>query len=159
MIPSRTLAAAAATALCLASLPASAQGRAAAPDKRLDWLAGCWESADKMNRETWMGAPGGMMFGHATRLEAGRLAFFEQARIDLRTTPSTYTVSPMGARASTFVENPAATPPKTNAVVFENPDNEYPQRLAYASPKRNQLTATISQLDGSRSATFEWKKC
>jgi hypothetical protein len=156
MIAARHLAVLLFAGLSLAAGPASAQQ---SPDKRLAWLVGCWESADKTNRETWMGAPGGMMFGNATKLEAGRLAFFEQARIDLRTMPSTYTVSPMGSRSSTFLENPAATPPKTNAIVFENPDNEFPQRLVYASPKRNQLTATISQLDGSRSVTFAWKKC
>jgi hypothetical protein len=147
-------------ALLAASPSALPQSReAAAADRRLNWMQGCWQSEDKTSRETWTGAPGGMLFGHATRVEAGHLAFFEQARIDLRTTPATYTVSPMGARESTFVENPAATPPKTRAVVFENPENEYPQRLTYASPRNNQLMATISQLDGSRAQTFSWKKC
>jgi hypothetical protein len=48
---------------------------------RLGWMVGCWRSADASNQETWSAPSGGVMFGYATTIQNGQLAFFEQSGI------------------------------------------------------------------------------
>lgn len=143
---------------------AMAAGCASGPDTseygRLGWMVGCWQSGDGANQETWSPPSAGVMFGAATTTENGRLAFFEQSRIMLNSSPAAYIVSPNGQRAVTFVEN-ADIPALEDVpqVVFENVANEYPQRIAYRSPGRDRLAATVSQLDGSRPTNYSWTRC
>lgn len=98
---------------------------------------------------------GGLMFGHATTMQGGSLAFFEQSRIDLRNPRATYTASPDGQRPVVFTE-PALSAADT--VTFENGDHDYPQRIAYRKT-RDGLAATISLLDGSRPTQYAWERC
>jgi hypothetical protein len=126
---------------------------------RFYFLVGCWRSADGLNQETWTAPVGGVMFGHAQSFGAdGGLVSFEQSRIDLRTQPSTFVVSPNGQRAVTFVENPDAAPTDMPGVSFENAANEFPQRVSYRRPEKD-LAATVSQLDGSRAVNYAWERC
>jgi Domain of unknown function (DUF6265) len=133
-----------------------AAGQNVKRDGRLAFMVGCWKSEDGANREVWTAPVGGVMFGHATTMREGRLAFFEQARIDLRTQPAIYTVSPNGLRSASFLERAGST---TKGVTFENPQNEAPQLIFYRTDGRNKLAATVSQLDGSRATEYKWKKC
>jgi hypothetical protein len=132
------------------------------PDElgRLGFMVGCWASADGTNQETWSMPRGGLMFGHATTMQGGKLAFFEQSRIDLRGARAAYTASPDGQRPVVFTE-PAlypTTPVAPNTVMFENPDHDYPQRIAYRATKKG-LAATISRMDGSRPTEYAWQRC
>ncbi len=127
---------------------------------RLYWMVGCWQSLDGANREVWSTPTAGIMFGNATTVNNGQLAFFEQSRIMLNSTPATYVVSPNGQRAATFVENRAAPRPEDGfSAVFENAQNEFPQRIAYRTNGRDGLSATISLLDGSRATNYNWERC
>lgn len=146
-----------ATALLAASC---ASGPDYASMGRLGWMVGCWESADGANRETWSPPSAGVMFGAATTTENDELAFFEQTRIMLNSQPATYVASPNGARAVTFVENPDVPALEgVPQIAFDNAQNEYPQRIAYRSPGRDRLAATVSQLDGSRPTQYSWTRC
>ena len=146
-------AAAGATLLALASC---ASGPDPATLGRLGFMVGCWQSADAANRETWSVPAGDVMFGYATTLNAGKLAFFEQSRIDLRQARAVYTASPEGQRPVEFVENPTGAAPAT--VTFENSTHDYPQRIAYRQTKTG-LAATISKLDGTRPTEYAWTRC
>lgn len=147
-----------------AATTALAAGCASGPDYstmgRLGWMVGCWQSADGANQESWSAPSAGVMFGAATTTRNGELAFFEQTRIMLNSSPATYVASPNGQRSVTFVENPN-TPALEDVpqVVFENAANEYPQRISYRSPERGLLAATVSQLDGSRPTNYSWSRC
>jgi hypothetical protein len=143
-------------ALAAAALSGCASGPNVQRDGPLAFMVGCWASADGANREVWSAPAGGVMFGHATTMREGRLAFFEQARIDLRTQPAVYTVSPNGLRSASFLERSGST---TKGATFENPQNEAPQRIFYRTDGRNRLAATVSQLDGSRATEYQWKRC
>ena len=145
------LAAALAVGAC-ASNPKSDPGR-------FPFMIGCWQSADGVNKEVWSYPEGGIMFGYATTTRDGAMTTWEQSRIDIRPSRSTYTASPEGQRPITFIETPnaAGTPPGT-AVVFENGDHDYPQRIEYRATKDG-LGATISKLDGSRPVEYLWERC
>lgn len=119
-------------------------------------MVGCWRSADAMNEEVWSMPMGNMMFGYATTMQGGALAFFEQTRIDLRQARATYTASPDGQRPVVFTET--ATRGVAGMVTFENPEHDYPQRIAYRQTKTG-LAATISKVDGSRVTEYAWTKC
>jgi len=122
---------------------------------RLGFMVGCWASADGTNQETWSMPRGGVMFGYATTMQGGNLAFFEQSRIDLRKARAEYTASPDGQRPVVFTEPAAAA---ANTVTFENAEHDYPQRITYRTTKKG-LAATISRLDGSRPTEYAWERC
>ena len=127
---------------------------------RFGFMLGCWQSADGVNKEVWSYPEGGIMFGYATTTRDGAVTTWEQSRIDLRTSRSTYTASPEGQRPVTFTEkapDPTAALPATS-VTFENGDHDYPQRIAYRQTEQG-LAATISKLDGSRPFEYSWGRC
>jgi hypothetical protein len=147
---------------------------ASGPDReeagRLGWLAGCWRSEDGLKEERWSYPLGGVMFGHAATLRAedGALVSYEQSRIDLRPAQAIYAAYPNGVGPVAFTEPAPATadgdddrddddaPP---SVVFENAAHDYPQRIVYARPERDELTATVSRLDGSDPVAYSWRRC
>lgn len=151
-------AAALAAGLCLLAMSGCASAPSAETDGRLFYMVGCWRSADGVNQETWASPIGGLMFGHAQTFQSGQLSFFEQSRIDLRTQPATFTVSPNGARSVTFVEDPEAVIAGTPSVTFQNAENDFPQKITYRQAKKG-LEATISMLDGSRAVEYAWERC
>ncbi len=153
----RTIAGAAA-ALAVFGAAGCASAPSAETDGRLFFMVGCWRSVDGANQETWVSPIGGVMFGHAQTFQTGQLSFFEQSRIDLRTQPASYVVSPNGARAVTFVEDPDAVIPDVPSVTFQNAENDFPQKITYRRGKKG-LEATISQLDGSRAVEQAWEPC
>lgn len=127
---------------------------------RFGFMLGCWQSADGVNKEVWSYPEGGIMFGYATTTREGAVTTWEQSRIDLRTSRSTYTASPEGQRPVTFTEkapDPTVALPATS-VTFENGDHDYPQRIAYRQTEQG-LAATISKLDGSRPFEYSWGRC
>lgn len=147
-----------AAAVCLA-LAACASNPKQDPG-RFGFMLGCWQSADGVNKEVWSYPEGGIMFGYATTTREGAVTTWEQSRIDLRTSRSTYTASPEGQRPVTFTEkapDPTAALPATS-VTFENGDHDYPQRIAYRQTEQG-LAATISKLDGSRPFEYAWARC
>jgi hypothetical protein len=155
--PAKSAVRLAAAGAALLALAGCASGPDAATLGRLGWMVGCWESADAANRETWSAPAGAVMFGHATTMKNGQLAFFEQSRIDLRQARAVYTASPDGQRPVDFVENPASAAGPAS-ITFENAQQDYPQRIAYRKDGKG-LAATISTLDGSRPTEYRWTRC
>jgi len=151
-------AAALAVGLSLLGVAGCASGPKPETDGRLFFMVGCWRSADGVNQETWASPIGGVMFGHAQTFQNGQMSFFEQSRIDLRTIPATFVVSPNGARAVTFLEQPGDAAAEVPSVTFQNAENDFPQSITYRQGKKG-LEATISLLDGSRAVEYSWERC
>ena len=142
---------------------ACASGGQSGDNGRLGWMVGCWQSAGGVNQETWTAPKGGVMFGHAATMRDGELAFFEQSRIDMRGLRAVYAVSPNGLRAAEFIERPGVAPSDLRdapprEIVFENPQHDYPQRIAYRRTGDG-LAATVSLLDGGRASEYSWTRC
>jgi hypothetical protein len=109
----------------------------------LDWLAGCWEmNSEKKGMqisEMWMRPAGDAMIGVGRTLKAGKLVDFEFLRIIETASGLAYVSRPSGNKEDTQF------PLKTfaaNAVVFENPTHDFPQRILYKR-SGNKMTARI----------------
>lgn len=158
----RSLRPAAAIAVAAAALAACASGPDPAELGRLGFMVGCWQSnpdaQGRVNKEVWSTPQGGLMFGWATATQNGQVVSFEQTRIDLRGQRAAYIASPEGQRPVVFTE----TPPNTAApasITFENGEHDFPQRITYRQPKKGELAATISRIDGSRPVSYAWVEC
>jgi hypothetical protein len=142
-----------------AALAACASGPSADELGRFGFMVGCWQSkpdaSGQVNKEVWSAPQGGLMFSWATATRGAELVSFEQTRVDLRGQRATYIASPEGQRPVVFTEAGPAAP---NAVTFENPQHDYPQRISYRAT-RDGLAATISRVDGSRPVEYGWSRC
>ncbi|HEX5008738.1 MAG TPA: DUF6265 family protein [Hyphomonadaceae bacterium] len=153
---------AAAIAIAAAALAACSSGPDPEELGRLGFMVGCWQSnpdaQGRVNKEVWSTPQGGLMFGWATAIQGGQVVSFEQTRIDLRTQHASYIASPEGQRPVVFTET-AAAPATPAAITFENGEHDFPQRIVYRQPKKGELAATISRLDGSRPVNYAWVEC
>jgi len=113
-------------------------------------FVGCWQSEDGLAIEGWTQDPSGWLFGYAVnRDETNAVKFFEQMRMDGQrlyvTGPNDDTIAFELVEAET-------------GIVFENPDHDYPQRIAYF-PSPGRLDAEISLLDGRQKMDFKKRAC
>lgn len=125
-------------AACLCG-PALAQG---ADIGKLAWLAGCWraDGGEPGTMEHWLPLAGDTLMGVGRTVKQGRTVAHEFMQIRRE---------PDGAIA--FHAQPSGKPPDKfpllrltdTEVVFENPQHEFPQRVAYAVEGGTRLNARI----------------
>ncbi len=139
--------------LALAFTACASSPQTASAQASLDWLSGCWRTADKSYKEVWTKPDAGYFFGYSLTYEAGAVTFFEQARIDPGN-PAVFNAYPAGFGPSAFTEDQRAK----NFISFANPAHDYPQRITYARDGRR-MTATISKDDGSNTQVLEFRRC
>ena len=139
------------SALILGACASQSKADTTATD--LTWLSGCWQNTDGDAREVWSEPESGLYFGYAVTLNDGELVFFEQMRIDPGPVP-TFNAYPAGRGPSAF---PALEISDTD-ITFANPDHDYPQKIRYFRDG-DQLKATISLMDDTRSGQFEYAPC
>jgi hypothetical protein len=157
--------------MMVAAIAASAQARLPTQVQDLDWLSGRWQQERREEPgvvawtvETWAAPKGGVMLGTSlsgrrvenspSRLTSDRAQSFEFMRIAAGPESTLhFYASPNGATAVAFrlVEASAAH------AVFQNPDNDYPQRIVYRRTG-NRLDATISLLDGTRAVSWAYRR-
>jgi len=116
---------------------------------QLGWLAGCWraDDAEAGSGEQWMPLAGGAMLGMSRTIRDGKTVAHEFMRI----------AGAADGRLTLFAQ-PSGKPPaafvvKTfteREIVFENPEHEFPQRVAYRFEPPTQLRARI---EGTRQGT------
>jgi len=140
-------------ALCAAALCVA--GPAAAGIDDLGWMAGCWFADGQAagSVEYWMEPAGGTMFGVSRSVRNGATVFFEYLQIrDSGDGGMVLIASPSGQESAHFrmVEIGA------QAVVFENPEHDFPQRIAYRLTAPGKLLGRIegSEDGQARSAEF-----
>jgi hypothetical protein len=126
---------------------------AASPEPDLSWLSGHWraETGTTAHEEIWTDMRGGLMLGANRTLRDGEAVAFEFMRI--RTTDGLrYCAQPGGGPATCF----DLAEHGENHIAFENADHDFPQRVVYRRAD-DELTATISDLDGEQSYSWSWR--
>lgn len=131
---------------------AAAADETVAPD--LGWLRGCWVHENGRTEEHWIDAGHGLFFGHSVTIRDGRLAAFEDLRIEPRAHGPVYTASPGGRTPVSFQYADSGD----TSVEFDNADHDFPQRIAYVR-EGDRLTASISTLDGEERIDFLMTPC
>jgi hypothetical protein len=123
---------------------------------QLDWLAGHWRSeaaADgSWTEELWTGVEGETLLGVNRTVKGRHMTGFEFMRLANDEGGAAYFASPSGGTPVRFEMSWASH----QTVTFTNPDHDYPQRIVY-SRDGDRLTATISQMDGSRAQTWKFR--
>ena len=139
--------------LACAGAPATA-ARAGDPDlaatlNELAWLAGCWEGAqgDRRFEEVWLAPDAGTMIGMGRTVAGGRTLAHEFLQIRSDGDRLVYIALPSGQAETIFT----AVVISADRIVFENPDHDFPQRIAYQRESDGSLLAWIEgERDGQR---------
>lgn len=124
-----------------------------ADPNRLDWMTGCWQSADGDTREVWSASEDGYYFGYSVVLKDGHAVFFEQMRIDPAPLPI-FNAYPDGQGPFPF----PASEISERRVEFANPEHDFPQKITYWRNGES-LNATISRMDDSGRGVFTYLPC
>ena len=139
----------------LALLGALAAGPAPAQDlSKLGFMTGHWvQKSDKEEvQENWLGPRGNTMVATNLTMTTGRGASFEFLRIGVKDGNVVFFASPGGRPPVEFPAREIGD----GSVVFENPANGYPTRIAY----RRDGDALIARIEGKRQgadASEEWR--
>lgn len=121
----------------------------------LDWLAGCWVTADKSSQEVWVVDSAKSLMGFAVSLDAEEVVFYEVLNIKQDANGLwVYSAHPSGQASASFV----AIETGESSVTFANPDHDYPQEIHYRRDG-NQLYATISSSGGANPNSFNKTAC
>lgn len=136
------------TALVAAGLM---QASPAQPD--LSWMAGYWLDCSRGREvsETWTDPRAGMLVGANVTMRNGR-AGLEFARIAPVDGVLAYAAQPDGAPPTVF----ALLETSDRRVVFQNPENDFPQRIIYQR-EGDVLTARIEGRMGDREQSLDWR--
>ncbi|MBT8477274.1 MAG: hypothetical protein KJO06_00045 [Gemmatimonadetes bacterium] len=127
---------------------AAAEGEvAASPVNELAWLAGCWKHEEPGFRrdEQWMRPGGGTMIGMSRSVAEDRTVEHEYLRIEMREGRLAYVASPSGQGEAAFVSIEITD----RTAVFEAPEHDFPQRIAYERMSPRSVLAWIEgDVDG-----------
>jgi hypothetical protein len=120
----------------------------------LEWLAGSWTGMDGSTRveEHWMRPAGGVMLGVHRDLDSAGFVWFEYLRIETRAGTTAYAAMPGGRPAVMFPLKEITR----NSVVFENQENDFPQRIIYRLNDDGSLLARIEGMENGALKTKEW---
>ena len=119
----------------------------------LKWLAGRWEGdvEGDITEEHWTEPGGGMLLGMNRSVYRSGKASFEFLRIAETPNGITYFASPSGKAATPFILKDASD----GHVVFENKENDFPQRIIYRRQK-DSLNARIEGVVKGKEESMEW---
>ena len=108
---------------------------------RLAWLSNCWaaDGGEAGSGEQWTTPAGGQMLGMARTVQDDTTRAFEFMRIVERDDGLVFIAQPNGAAPVEF----NATDIGDAHVVFENPENDFPQRVLYRLTAPGLLHARI----------------
>lgn len=139
-------------ALLLASAGVIAQE---APVNKLSWLAGCWShtGAEPGSMEMWSLPAGGTMLGIARTIKNGQTVEWEHTMIR-ETEPGkwSYVAKPSRQPEATFPIKSLSD----SAVVFENPQHDFPQRIIYQRNGTDSLKARIEGVSKGKEKAFDY---
>jgi len=115
------------------------------------WLAGCWKAkvgeARADNYEQWMKPIGNVMLGLGVELKAGKATSYEYMRIEANDKGDlVYTVKPHGKSETPFT----LTSTTAKTLVFENPKNDFPQKITYKLEKDGSMEMRIDGQVGEK---------
>ena len=124
--------------------------------ERLAWLAGTWEGVSEgvTMEETWSTPDGGGLVGMHKDTRGGKMVSYEFFRIvPQKEGRICYLASPLGRAPVPF----CVIAQEDSAVVFENPEHDFPQRVLYRLLADGRLHARIEGSQGGMPAAMEWR--
>jgi len=144
-------------ALSLLATPlvaADARAQSAQPIASLHWLTGCLEarSATRVVEEQRMPLSAGTMLGMGRTTNARGLADYELTLIRQDSARLLYEAHPRGQPSATFVARVA----NEDSVVFELPEHDFPQRVAYRRVGRDSVLAWVEGTMRGSARRFEF---
>lgn len=124
---------------------------------KIAWLSGAWRerTADgSWTEEYWTPVRGQVMLGAGLTGRGGSLRHFEQMRI-WRGADGTIMLhaNPNGEKGASF----KLVRQTADEAVFENPDNDYPQRVTYRR-EGDRVVAAISLIDGKQERRWVYSR-
>jgi hypothetical protein len=129
--------------LLTAALAASATSptTAAVGIARVAWLQGCWEAAspDRTIEEHWMAPRGASMVGVGRTVRGTDLVEYELVVIREQGEKLAYEAHPSGQPSAVFLSDSVTG----TAVVFQNPQHDFPKRVGYERSGPDRLLAWI----------------
>jgi hypothetical protein len=95
----------------------------------LAWMSGCWrqESPSRIVDEIWMAPAGDGMLGMSRTVARGRIVDHEFLQIRVQDGTLVLVAKPSRQPEATFAAKSVAP----GAVIFENPEHDFPQRVIY----------------------------
>ena len=121
----------------------------------LAFLAGAWTTgpadADRVE-EHWSQPAAGTLVGVGRTVRGGQTVFFEHLRVERTPDGVFYVAAPRGGQATRFklVES------RPGYAAFENPDHDFPTRIAYRLQPDGRLHARIEGTQRGRPAAEDW---
>jgi hypothetical protein len=128
----------------------------------LGWLHGCWDG--KVNqrdfREEWLPLRGDMMIGVSHTVSQGKTQDFEYLRLELRPEGIFYVAVPSGKKETSFRLSGRTREGESEIFTFENPIDEFPQRIIYRRGSEGWLYAHVEgKLNGeARSVIYPMRR-
>ena len=122
----------------------------------LAWMSGHWESVEsgRWTEESWSAQRGGVMLGYSRSGRGGAVREFEFLRLQAGADGvPIYYAQPGGRPPVAFRQ----TARDRTSVTFENPANDFPQRIVYRR-QSDSMVATISKLDGSNAMRWTYRR-
>lgn len=121
----------------------------------LGWMAGYWLSCGPQGEvaETWTDPRGGVMVGHSVTLSPRGRADFEMLRVAAVDGVPAYLAQPRGRPATVF----KAIEADGDHVVFQNLENDFPQRIIYRREGIDVMTARIEGPIDGQPQSMEWR--
>ena len=121
----------------------------------LGWMAGYWLSCGPQGEtaETWTDPRGGQMVGHSVTLTPRGRTDFEMLRIAPVDGVAAYHAQPRGRTATVF----KAVEADGDHVVFQNLENDFPQRIIYRRQGADVMTARIEGPINGQEQSLEWR--
>jgi hypothetical protein len=112
------------------------------------WLTGCWSltRAGRTVTEHWLPPDGGTMIGVSRTVSGGRTTEYEFLLIREGDKGLEYVAKPSGQAETVF----ASTRVGPDEIVFENPDHDFPTRIAYTRQEGRLLATTSGAIDGKK---------
>ncbi len=112
---------------------------------KLGWMQGCWAmvSQERAVEEQWMAPRGKTMIGSSRTVDGSTLVGYEFMMIREQGDRYDFEVRPSGKPPIVFTSSTLTD----SSVVFENPQQDFPQKIGYRRDGKNAMYAWI---EGSR---------
>jgi Domain of unknown function (DUF6265) len=109
------------------------------------WLHGCWDGKVNLRdfREEWLPLRGDMMIGVSQTVAQGKTQDFEYLRLELRPEGVFYVAVPSGKKETSFRLSGKTRDGDSEIFTFENPVDEFPQRIIYRRGSEGWLYAHV----------------
>ncbi|MBP6004623.1 MAG: hypothetical protein KA746_14405 [Pyrinomonadaceae bacterium] len=135
----------------------SAYGQGKADIAGVKWLTGCWQKEnDKsgtLTLEQWTTSDGGTSFGIGRTFKSGKLVSWELMRIAQDNESAKFFAQLPNAEKATGFALKMAT---KDELIFENLQNDFPQRVIYRNAGHEKLAARIEGKNGEKEMAIDF---